>query len=63
MTGDCGWGAARGLLEGGIAVAAYDLQRIGADHPLAAVAAAGNDGRHHDRAELTYQEPAARASL
>ncbi|GAB4577456.1 MAG: hypothetical protein Fur0022_01870 [Anaerolineales bacterium] len=45
-------------LDYGVAVAAYDPTRVSPDHLLAAVAGAGNDGRHHYAATFLKQQPA-----
>lgn len=48
-------------LEQGVAAVAFDDERVTAEALLAAVAAAGNDGRHHYEAKLISQVPAAEA--
>ena len=47
------------LLADGLAVAAYDPARLAADDLVAAVGAAGNDGRHRYQAQLIQRMPAA----
>lgn len=51
--------AAEIFLTEGLAVAAYDPARIAASDLIAAVAAAGGDGRHHYQARLIDRAPAA----
>ena len=46
------------FLEKGMAVAAYDPARVESSDLVAAVAAAGGDGRHHYQAQLVGQAPA-----
>lgn len=46
-------------LEQGIAAVAFDEERVTAPALVEAVAAAGNDGRHHYEAKLIRQMPAA----
>lgn len=48
-------------LERGIAAAAYDPQCVTPQDLIAAVSSAGNDGRHHYRAELIQEMPASQA--
>lgn len=48
-------------LEQGVAAAAYDTNRVHPNELLWAVAAAGNDGRHHYSAKLIEQVPAKQA--
>ncbi len=48
-------------LEQGVAAVAFDDERVTAEALLHAVAAAGNDGRHHYQAQLIRQMPAAEA--
>ncbi|GAB4528529.1 MAG: hypothetical protein Fur0018_14670 [Anaerolineales bacterium] len=45
-------------LQMGIAAAAYDPQRVTPETLVQAVAAAGNDGRHHYEAEVVKVLPA-----
>jgi copper chaperone CopZ len=45
-------------LENGIAAAAYDPKRVTPDILAQAVASAGNDGKHHYRAEVLKILPA-----
>lgn len=49
------------FLEQGIAIAAYDPERVTPDDLLLAVAAAGNDDRHHYWAREVGRVPAAQA--
>lgn len=49
------------LLEQGIAIVAYNPERVTTDNLVKAVAAAGSDGRHHYRARVVGQVPAAQA--
>ncbi len=51
------------LLEKGLAIAAYDPERVTADDLMMAVASAGKDGRHNYRARVVGQVPAAQALL
>lgn len=51
------------LLEHGLAVAVYDPKLITAQDLETAVAAAGNDGRHHYQARLVGEVPAPQALL
>jgi Cu+-exporting ATPase len=44
-------------LEKGIAAAAFDPNRVTPSELVAAVAGAGNDGRHHYQAEFIKQVP------
>ena len=46
------------ILERGMAVVAYDPERVTPDHLIAAVANAGNDGRHNYQATLLQTVPA-----
>ncbi len=47
------------FLEEGMAVAAYDPARVETGDLIAAVAAAGGDGRHHYQAQVIGRAPAA----
>ncbi|MCQ3973435.1 MAG: hypothetical protein DPW09_08330 [Anaerolineae bacterium] len=49
------------LLEQGLAVVAYNPERVTTDDLVEAVAAAGGDGRHKYRARVVGQAPAAQA--
>ena len=51
--------AAEIFLPEGLAVAAYDPARVAASDLIAAVAAAGGDGRHHYQAQVIGRAPAA----
>ena len=53
--------AADVFLEEGMAVAAYDPARVETGDLIAAVAAAGGDGRHHYQAQVIGRAPAASA--
>lgn len=48
-------------LEQGVAAVAFDDERVTPEALIEAVAAAGNDGRHHYQAQLIRQMPAAEA--
>jgi copper chaperone CopZ len=50
--------AAEIFLAEGLAVVAYDPTRVEGGDLVAAVAAAGNDGRHHYQAQVVGQAPA-----
>lgn len=47
-------------LEQGVAAVAFDEERVSPAALVEAVAAAGNDGRHHYEAKLIRQMPAAK---
>jgi copper chaperone CopZ len=49
------------FLDRGMAAAAYDPERVSPKDLVAAVAGAGNDGRHHYRAEIMTVMPASEA--
>ena len=49
------------ILEQGIAVVAYDPERVTPNDLLVAVESAGNDGRHHYMAKVVGRVPAAEA--
>lgn len=49
------------LLEKGLAIVAYDPTRVTPEDLVVAVTTAGNDGRHHYRARVVVQVPAAQA--
>ena len=45
--------------EKGLAIVVYHPEQVRADDLVGAVAAAGNDGRHHYRARVVVEAPAA----
>ncbi|MEW5961215.1 MAG: heavy-metal-associated domain-containing protein [Chloroflexota bacterium] len=47
------------FLEKGLAIVAYQPERVTSDDLVGAVAAAGSDGRHHYRAGVVVEAPAA----
>ena len=49
------------FLEQGIAATAYDPQLVTPDDLVQAIFAAGDDGRHHYRAEMIQEMPATQA--